>query len=113
MQCLTSLMEKDLSLDIGRRIKEALKLQKKTQAWLAAEVGMKEGYLSELMTGKEGKRWNIDHIATIAGALGIPEWYLLVDVKTVIDTKDREIISRYAALSDDLKRAVDAILFGK
>ncbi|AEP08914.1 hypothetical protein MICA_577 [Micavibrio aeruginosavorus ARL-13] len=49
----------------------------------------------------------------IESALGVEPWMLWVDPKTTVDEKDREILSRYRALPDNLRAAVDAILFGE
>lgn len=46
-------------------------------------------------------------------ALGIEPWMLWVDPKGMVGDKDREIVSRYHALPDNLRAAVDAILFGE
>lgn len=105
-------MEKDAYRTISLRIREISKLQGLTQKKLAELAGMKEGYLSELLNGHEEKRWNADHLTILANALQVPAWQLLVDPKVVIDDADREIISRYHALPDNLRKAVDAILFG-
>ena len=56
---------------IGKKIKEELKKQKKTQAWLSEETGIQRGYLSELINGHPKKRWNEDNLELVANALNI------------------------------------------
>lgn len=112
-RCLPSRMEKNAYETMSRRIKEILKDTGITQKKLAELTGMQEGYLSELLKCHEEKRWNADHITIIANALQVPSWYLLVDPKSVLEPGDIEIISRYHALPDHLKKAVYAILYGE
>jgi len=54
---------------IGTKIKEELKRQNKTQAWLSDETGIQRGYLSELINGHPKKRWNEDSIQKVSSAL--------------------------------------------
>lgn len=56
---------------IGKKIKDELKKQKKTQAWLSEVTGIQRGYLSELINGHPKKRWNEDNLELVAGALKI------------------------------------------
>lgn len=106
-------MDGNLQTEINGRVLELLKLQGKNREWLSLEAEIDKAQLSEILNCKNNKRWDSNKIERVARALDVPSWQLLVDPKIVIDDTDREIISRYHALPDNLKNAVDAILFGE
>lgn len=58
---------------IGQRIKSARTLRKRSQSWLAEEVGVKQSSVSEWETGKSGL--TTENLARIAQVLDISfEW---------------------------------------
>lgn len=65
-------MSEDAGKKIGQRISARLKELEKTQDWLAGEMDIKPGYLSELMNGKPRKRWNLDLLESARKALKVP-----------------------------------------
>ena len=86
-------MSEEASKIIGRRIKETLEEQGKTQAWLAHEMGIQPGYLSELINVHPQKRWNIDLLASAADILG-------VELSQITGEKDDEYIALLRKVDD-------------
>lgn len=80
-----------------------------SQKLLAELVGTTPQQIYKLEVGivRLSKYW----MDKIARALGVEPWMLIADPKTILDDHDRELLSRYRALPENLRAAVDSILF--
>mgnify|MGYP003391853098 CR=1 FL=1 len=96
-------MSEDAGYVISKSIKRLLKKQNKTQAWLASEMGIKPGYLSELLSNHPIKRWNADLIEQARKALNVSVTLLFID---------DELANQIATLtSEDRKATADYVDF--
>lgn len=80
-----------------------------TQQNLADLLGTSQSQIFKLETGL--RTLDIVWIDRFARALQIAPWMLIADPKTILDERDRELLSRYRALPENLRAAVDSILF--
>ncbi len=62
---------------ISKRVRELLKDKNLSQRWLAEEIDMQVSYLNELLNLTRNRRWNSDHIDSVAKALKVEAWQLL------------------------------------
>lgn len=93
-------MSEDSEIIISKCIKSLLKKQGKKQIWLAAEMGIEAGYLSELLNNHPDKRWNIDHIGRAANALHVHVSALFLEDELAakvmsLDREDRPDVEKY------------------
>ena len=95
-------MRDDVNYLIGQRIKKILKSQGKSQVWLADEMDIKTGYLSELINCSAGKRWNADLMQSAVDALGIK-----FDDLAKESEEYKQITSSYTALSEQGKKDLE------
>lgn len=108
MQLTCSRMANSAHSLISGRILALLKERGMTQAKLAELADMKAGYLSELISGKNGKRWNTDIVDQIAAALGIDAKYIMTDD----DMKAEEIklLAKYRTLDPEQQKTLEHLL---
>lgn len=112
-------MKEDTGLFISSRIRFLLKQAKKTQVWLAGEMGIETGYLSELLNNHPGKRWNTDLIENARKALDVSlsrffehnENSILMEQINFLDAEEKRQVEDYVQFllqkhgkSDTLKR---------
>jgi len=95
-------MREDVNFLIGQRIKKILKSRGKSQSWLADEMNIKPGYLSELINCAAGKRWNSDLIQSAVDALGIR-----FDDLAETSEAFTQITSSYTALSENGRKELE------
>lgn len=65
-------MRENVGEIIAFNIRRLLDVQDKKQSWLANEMGIQAGYLSELLNGHPKKRWNEDLLEKARNVLGVP-----------------------------------------
>ncbi len=98
-----------LEKECSRRVLALIEEKKTSQEALAPKAGISKNYLSELINGK--RRWNIQKIESVADALGVPAWQLMIDPREVIPASYRKLMEDYCNLDADGKRLVDGLLF--
>lgn len=72
-------IENKIDSIFNKRLRDVLQKDGKTQAWLAEQINVKPGYLSELLNGHPEKRWNMDLINSVCQVLQIQAWVLFID----------------------------------
>lgn len=79
-------------MNIGNRIKNALKIRNMTQTQLAETTGYTEVYISNILRGVRGKNMNVETLANFAKALNVSMAYLLEE-SDLINNEERATIN--------------------
>lgn len=101
---------RELEKTISTRIRDVMRKKDLNVLRLAEKAEMSDGYLNELLNLKQNKRWNIDNIEKVAGALGVPAWQLFVDPRDVIPPEYLALMEDYQRLDPMRKQIVDDAL---
>lgn len=96
----------EIHVTIANRIKSILKTIGKNQEWLAEGMGKSSGYISELMNGKAGKRWNADLLESAANNMKVPVEYLFYDPVILPSDDEKILLSKIKSLSPEGQKSV-------
>lgn len=96
--------QKDLNIQIGKRIRKQRKIRNKSQTDLGQAIGITFQQIQKYENGVN--RVSAATLYSIAKVLGVPITYFYGDVPDIIETQELEyIVTRFNKLSNEKKNA--------